>query len=63
MPENLKRGSVKKVSLWSLPLINTAFKRIAVDIVGPTAPPSNEGRKERRNIYSGAKHRNVRPPC
>ena len=35
----VKRGSVKKVPLGSMPLINTPFKRVAVDIVGPIAPP------------------------
>ena len=36
----VKRGSVKKVPLGSMPLIDTPFKRVAVDIVGPIAPPS-----------------------
>ena len=34
-----KRGSVKKVPLGSMPLIDTPFRRVAVDIVGPIAPP------------------------
>ena len=34
----VKGGSVKKVPIWSMPLIDTPFKRIAVDIVGPIAP-------------------------
>ena len=36
----VKRGSVKKVPLGSMPLIDTPLKRVAVDIVGPIAPPS-----------------------
>ena len=39
----VKRGSVKKVPLGSMPLITTPFKRVAVDIVGPIAPPSEAG--------------------
>ena len=39
----IKRGSVKKVPLGSMPLIDTPFKRVAVDIVGPIAPPSEAG--------------------
>ena len=39
----VKRGSVKKVPLGSMPLINTPFKRVAVDIVGPIAPQSEAG--------------------
>ena len=34
----VKRGSVRKVPLGSMPLIDTPFKRVAVDIVGPIAP-------------------------
>ena len=34
----VKRGSVGKVPLGSMPLIDTPFKRVAVDIVGPIAP-------------------------
>ena len=47
MPENRQegRGSVKKVPLGSLPLIDTPFKRVAVDIVGPRAPPSEAGHR------------------
>ena len=41
----VKRGSVKKVSLGSMPLIDTQFKRVAVDIVGPIAPPSEAGHR------------------
>ena len=40
-----KRGSVKKVPLGSMPLIVTPFKRVAVDIVGPIAPPSEAGHR------------------
>ena len=40
MPENPQDGSVTKVPLGSMPLINTPFKRVAVKIVGPIAPPT-----------------------
>ena len=33
----VKRGSVKKVPLGSTPLIDTQFKRVVVDIIGPLA--------------------------
>ena len=38
----VKRGSVKKVLLGSMPLIDTPFKRVAVDITGPIALPNEE---------------------
>ena len=41
----VKRGSVKKVPLGSMPLIDTPFKRVAVDIAGPIAPPSEAGHR------------------
>ena len=31
----IKKGTVKKVTLVSMPFINTPFKRVAVDILGP----------------------------
>ena len=39
----VKKGNVKKVPLGSMPLIDMPFKRVAVDIVGPIAPPSEAG--------------------
>ena len=39
----VKRGTVRKVPLGSMPLIDTPFKRVAVDIVRPIAPPSEAG--------------------
>ena len=41
----VKRGSVKKVPLGSMPLIDTPFKSLAADIVGPIAPPSEAGHR------------------
>ena len=41
----VKRDSVRKVPLGSMPLIDTPFKRVAVDIVGPIAPPSEAGHR------------------
>ena len=37
----VQKGRVAKVPLGGLPLIDTPFKRVAVDIVGPIEPPSN----------------------
>ena len=41
----VKRGSVRKVPLGSMPLIDSPFKRVAVDIVGPIAPPREAGHR------------------
>ena len=41
----VKRGSVKKVPQGSMPLIDTPFKRVAVDIVRPIAPLSEAGHR------------------
>ena len=38
----LRKGRVNKVPLGKLPLIDTPFKRVAVDIVGPTEPRSDK---------------------
>ena len=40
-----QRGNVKKVPLGSMALIDTPFKRVAVNIVGPLAPPSEAGHR------------------
>ena len=37
----VQKGRVAKVPLGRLPLINTPFKHVAVDIVGPIEPRSN----------------------
>ena len=42
----IQKGRVSKVPLGKLPLFDTPFKRVAVDIVGPTEP-----RSEKRNRY------------
>ena len=36
----IQKGRVTKVPLGKLPLIDTPFKRVAVDIVGPIEPRS-----------------------
>ena len=43
--KKIKRASVKKVPLGTMPLSDTPFKRVAVDIVRPIAPP-NEARHQ-----------------
>ncbi|XP_042866107.1 uncharacterized protein LOC122249376 [Penaeus japonicus] len=40
-----KRGTVAKVPLQRTPLIDTPFKRVAIDIVGPIKPASSEGHR------------------
>ena len=41
----VKKGIVKKVPLGAMSLIDTPSKRVAVDIVGPIAPPSEAGHR------------------
>ena len=38
----IQKGRVTKVPLGKMPLIDTPFKRVAVDIVGPTEPRSDK---------------------
>ena len=38
----IQKGRVTKVPLGKMPLINTPFKRVAVDIIGPTEPRSDK---------------------
>ena len=38
-------GSVPKVPLEKMPLIDKPFKRVAIDPVGPISPPSEEGHR------------------
>ena len=38
----IQKGRVTKVPLGKLPLIDTPFKRVAVDVVGPTEPRSDK---------------------
>ena len=45
----VQKGRVAKVPLGQLPLINTPFKRVAVDIVGPIEPCSNKANST--NLY------------
>ena len=45
MKRTVKKGNVKKVPLGSMPLIDMPFKRVAVDIVGPIAPPGKAGHR------------------
>ena len=39
------KGCMPKVPIQKMPLIDTPFKRVAVDIVGPIQPPSTEGHR------------------
>ena len=36
--QTIQKGRVTKVPLGNMPLIDTPFKRVAVDIVGPIKP-------------------------
>ena len=41
--KTVNKGSVPKVPLQKMPLIDKPFKRVAIDLVGPISPPSEEG--------------------
>ena len=41
----LNKGSVPKIPLQKTPIIDTPFKRVAVDLVGPIHPPSSGGHR------------------
>ena len=39
------KGSVPRVPLGDMPLIDMPFRRVAVDLVGPILPPSEKGHR------------------
>jgi transposase InsO family protein len=41
--KTVKKGSISKAKLGQMPLIDTPFKRVAVDLVGPISPVSESG--------------------
>ena len=41
--KTVNKGSVPKVPLKKMPLIDKLFKRVAIDLVGPIGPPSEDG--------------------
>ena len=43
MPAHHQQGQNTKVPLQKMPLIDQPFKRVAVDLVGPISPPSENG--------------------
>lgn len=43
--KTVNKGSVPKVPLQKMLLIDKPFKRVAIDLVGPITPPSEEGRR------------------
>ncbi|KAF6030922.1 hypothetical protein EB796_010766 [Bugula neritina] len=43
--KTVKKGSVMKVPVQETPLIDTPFKRCAIDLVGPINPPSEKGHR------------------
>ena len=40
--KTVNKGSVPKVPLEKMPLIDKPFKRVAIDLVGPFGPPSKD---------------------
>ena len=43
--KTVSKGSVPKVPLEKMPLIDKPFKRVAIDLVGPISPPSADGQR------------------
>ncbi len=43
--KTIEKGKVPKVPLEMRPLIDTPFKRVAVDLIGPIYPPSEQGHR------------------
>ena len=43
--KTVNKGSVPKVPLEKMPLIDKPFKRVAIDLVGPISPPSADGHR------------------
>ena len=43
--KTVNKGSVPKVPLEKMPLIDKLFKRVAIDLVGPISPPSEDGHR------------------
>ena len=41
--KTVPKGTVPRVPLQRMPVIDTLFKRVAVDLVGPIYPPSDSG--------------------
>lgn len=39
------RGSTRKVPLGRMPIIDTPFERVAVDLIGPIIPASDRGHR------------------
>ena len=43
--KTVSKGSVPNVRLEKMPLIDKPFKSVAIDLVGPISPPSEEGHR------------------
>ena len=43
--KTVNKGSVPKVPLEKMSLIDKPFKRVAIDLVGPISPPSEDGHR------------------
>ena len=43
--KTIQKGKVSQVPLGKVPLIDTPFKRVAIDLVGPIYPPSEKGNR------------------
>ena len=43
--KTVSKGSVPKVLLEKMPLIDKPFKRVTIDLVGPISPPSEDGHR------------------
>ena len=54
--KTVNKGSVPKVPLEKMPLIDKPFKRVAIDLVGPIGPPSEDGQRYILTLVDFATH-------
>ena len=45
MPENYIKSNISNLPFGTLPLIDTPFSRVAIDLFGPIHPPTNVGHR------------------
>ena len=43
--KTVSKGTIPRVPLQNIPVIDVPFKRVAMDPIGPTAPPSEAGHR------------------
>ena len=54
--KTVNKGSIPKVPLQKMPLIEKPFKRVAIYLVAPISPPSEEGQRYILTLVDFATH-------